>query len=137
MKTVFLFFALALSIFSDVSGQHYRKNGSPDRRYKENKTSYTSPSGTSAHTRSSRTFAPAKIRTARSTYPRERDQRGRFVRSSSATNKFKKQTGYPHGRHGYVIDHIVPLKKGGCDCPSNMQWQTIPDAKAKDKWEMP
>jgi hypothetical protein len=48
-----------------------------------------------------------------------------------------KQTGYPHGRKGYVIDHIVPLKKGGCDCPSNMQWQTKADAKAKDKWEMP
>jgi hypothetical protein len=32
-------------------------------------------------------------------------------------------------------DHIVPLKRGGCDCPSNMQWQTREEAKAKDKWE--
>jgi hypothetical protein len=46
-----------------------------------------------------------------------------------------KGTGYPHGRPGYVIDHIVPLKRGGCDCPSNMQWQTVAEAKAKDKWE--
>ena len=28
-----------------------------------------------------------------------------------------------------------PLKRGGADSPSNMQWQTIEEAKAKDKWE--
>ena len=39
------------------------------------------------------------------------------------------------GRKGYVIDHIVSLSKGGADSPSNMQWQTKEDAKAKDKWE--
>src|SRR6516164_4563078 len=36
---------------------------------------------------------------------------------------------------GWVKDHIVPLVCGGPDVPSNMQWQTIRDAKAKDKWE--
>jgi len=35
------------------------------------------------------------------------------------------------------IVHIIPLKKGGCDCPSNMQWQTKEAAKEKDKWEAP
>jgi hypothetical protein len=34
-----------------------------------------------------------------------------------------------------VVDHKIPLKRGGCDCPENMQWQTIQEAKAKDKWE--
>jgi hypothetical protein len=36
---------------------------------------------------------------------------------------------------GYVVDHIKPLACGGADAPSNMQWQTTADAKAKDKWE--
>ena len=46
-----------------------------------------------------------------------------------------KQSGYPHGRPGYVVDHIVPLAKGGKDVPSNMQWQTIAEARAKDRVE--
>jgi hypothetical protein len=36
---------------------------------------------------------------------------------------------------GYVIDRVVPLVCGGAEDPSNMQWQTIAEAKAKDKWE--
>jgi len=64
-----------------------------------------------------------------------RDSHGKIKRSSSEKHSFMKSSGYPHGRPGYVVDHIVPLKKGGCDCPSNMQWQTVQAAKAKDKWE--
>lgn len=36
---------------------------------------------------------------------------------------------------GWVIDHVKPLACGGEDAPTNMQWQTREDAKAKDKWE--
>jgi hypothetical protein len=36
---------------------------------------------------------------------------------------------------GYVKDHVLPLACGGPDAVSNLQWQTIRDAKAKDKWE--
>lgn len=36
---------------------------------------------------------------------------------------------------GYIVDHVVPLCKNGPDAVSNMQWQTIADAKAKDKVE--
>ena len=45
------------------------------------------------------------------------------------------QTGYAHGRPGYVVDHVIALKRGGADSSSNMQWQTKAEAKAKDKWE--
>jgi len=37
---------------------------------------------------------------------------------------------------GFVIDHIKPLACGGVDAPSNLQWQTIAEARAKDKWEL-
>jgi hypothetical protein len=62
-------------------------------------------------------------------------------RSQSAKVEFKQQhpcpaTGAQKGPcKGYVIDHIKPLACGGADAPSNMQWQTKADAKAKDKWE--
>ena len=70
-----------------------------------------------------------------------RDKHGKIKRSSSAKSSFKKghpcpSTGKSKGAcHGYVIDHRTPLKKGGADSPSNMQWQTKDAAKAKDKWE--
>src|SRR6266487_6771490 len=36
---------------------------------------------------------------------------------------------------GYIKDHVVPLACGGPDAVSNMQWQTIAAARAKDRWE--
>lgn len=62
-------------------------------------------------------------------------------RSSSAKTAFKKiqpcpATGSSKGAcPGYVIDHVVPLDCGGADAPENMQWQSVADAKAKDRWE--
>ncbi len=64
-----------------------------------------------------------------------RDNKGRIQRSAAARHAFARQTGYPHGRPGYVIDHIVPLACGGLDAPSNMQWQSKAEAKLKDAWE--
>ena len=60
---------------------------------------------------------------------------GRIKRSEAAKDEFERETGYPHGRPGYVVDHVVPLACGGADAPSNMQWQTIEEGKAKDKTE--
>ncbi len=64
-----------------------------------------------------------------------RDSNGRIKRSAAAKEAFEQQTGYPHGRPGYVVDHIKPLACGGSDSPDNMQWQTVAEAKAKDKTE--
>jgi hypothetical protein len=65
----------------------------------------------------------------------DRDEHGRIVRSGKAKKAFMTATGYPHGRPGYVIDHLKPLACGGADLPSNMQWQTKEAARAKDKVE--
>jgi hypothetical protein len=64
-----------------------------------------------------------------------RASKGKIARSEEAKRTFEKQTGFPRGRPGYVIDHKVPLACGGADSPSNMQWQTTAEAKAKDKVE--
>ena len=70
-----------------------------------------------------------------------RDSKGRIERSSQAKSAFKSQHACPSTRKrsgacsGYVIDHVTPLKRGGADSSSNMQWQTKEAAKAKDKVE--
>ena len=43
----------------------------------------------------------------------ERDTDGRIKRSAAAKGDFMRQTGYPHGRPGYIVDHIAPLACGG------------------------
>ena len=70
-----------------------------------------------------------------------RDSHGRIKRSETAKRDFEHHhpcpsTGKTSGAcPGYVIDHVVPLKRGGADAPGNMQWQTNEAAKAKDRWE--
>jgi hypothetical protein len=69
------------------------------------------------------------------------DADARQPRSHKATATFQRlyhcpSTGKPRGPFpGYVIDHVTPLCAGGADDPLNMQWQTIADAKIKDRWE--
>ena len=131
MKKIAISIIAGLLLFANILfAQHYKKDGTPDKRYKENKTTTYTPHKTTT------TSAP-KNKEHKSSYAANvpRDSHGKIKRSSKATYEFKKQTGYPKGRKGYVIDHIVPLKKGGCDCPANMQWQTKEDAKKKDKVE--
>ena len=66
---------------------------------------------------------------------------GNVLRSAEAKDAFKKQhpcpsNGKSHGAcPGYVIDHVTPLKRGGADAPSNMQWQTTEVAQIKDRTE--
>lgn len=70
-----------------------------------------------------------------------RDQNGRIVRSRAVLKAFRRArpcpaTGATSGAcPGYVIDHIAALKRGGRDAVCNLQWQTVEDAKAKDRIE--
>ena len=65
----------------------------------------------------------------------------RQERSQVAKDDFKYShpcpaNGNNHGScPGYVIDHVTALVCGGADAPSNMQWQSVAEGKAKDKWE--
>ena len=79
--------------------------------------------------------APRPTPTTSSHAPVARTSDGRIARSETAKRQFERQTGYPKGRPGYVVDHIRPLACGGADAPSNMQWQTMAEGKAKDKTE--
>ena len=36
---------------------------------------------------------------------------------------------------GYVVDRVIPIVCGGEEDPSIMQWQTLAEAKEKDRWE--
>ena len=71
----------------------------------------------------------------------KRDSKNRIARDRHQVTLFRAShpcpgTGKLGGVcHGYVVDHICPLTCCANDDPSNMQWQTTADAKAKDAWE--
>ena len=70
-----------------------------------------------------------------------RDSHGKIARDTRQTGRSRNSvrapaTGKSYGScTGYVIDHVIPLKRGGLDAPSNMQWRTEAAVKQKDKWE--
>jgi hypothetical protein len=83
----------------------------------------TSSKPRTTSTRSRKSSIPKKSTVAK------RSSNGKIKRSASARADFMRRTGYPKGREGYVVDHVVPLECGGADVPSNMQWQTVKEAK--------
>jgi hypothetical protein len=66
----------------------------------------------------------------------------REYRSREVTREFQREhpcpsTGKTSGAcPGYRRDHVIPLACGGRDAVSNLQWQTVAAAKAKDRWEL-
>lgn len=54
-----------------------------------------------------------------------------------AMNAFRKQTGYPNGRPGFVVDHLIPYCAGGAlvDVVANLQWQEAAASYRKDVFE--
>jgi 5-methylcytosine-specific restriction endonuclease McrA len=62
---------------------------------------------------------------------RSAKQRADFVRLNPCPATGKTRGACP----GWHVDHILPLKCGGADHPSNMQWLTVRQHKAKTKRE--
>jgi hypothetical protein len=110
-----------------------------DRKAPKSKGSASSSTPSSSSTKTSTPSASSSK--SNDTHPANycdtcaRDSKGRILRGGAARDAFKRETGFPKGRPGYVIDHIIPLACGGQDSTANMQWQTVEAAKAKDKTE--
>jgi hypothetical protein len=70
-----------------------------------------------------------------------RDSRGRIRRSPAVRREFMRTHVCPSTSwaspkcFGFIVDHIFPLECGGADSPENMQYQSIMDAKIKDRTE--
>ena len=59
-------------------------------------------------------------------------------RNAEQVKLFHTQTGFPNGRKGYVVDHIIPFCYGGSSLDStwNYQWQRLDSSYTKNKYEV-
>lgn len=51
-----------------------------------------------------------------------RDTKGKIIRSEKAKRDFARIWPKPRDGRSWYIDHVVPMSRGGCDAPHNMQW---------------
>jgi 5-methylcytosine-specific restriction endonuclease McrA len=135
----------ALSLAPPARAQH-RSSGSHSHSSSAKSSSHSS--GSNSHSSSSNSSSSVhsyrKNHLAEGVTPDpsvKRDKHGKIKRSTAAKDAFKREHPCPSngntrgGCPGYVIDHKNPLECGGADAPSNMQWQTVAEGKAKDKTE--
>ena len=98
---------------------------------------YAAPSSASRLAQPTTAYRAAPLYTApRVTSTRSATRLG--ARSSAAKTSFQHAHPCPSTARrsgscsGYVIDHVTPLCAGCADAASNMQWQSVAEAKRKD-----
>jgi hypothetical protein len=143
MKQLILLLALVTLLLAPAAFPKSKASASSGKKTTSVRE-YTRKDGTvvRSHPRSASSQAPSKSKNPKVYCAScERDSRGKIRRSETARHAFQKSHPCPATRKttgacpGYVIDHVVPLKRGGADDPRNMQWQTTAQAKAKDRVE--
>ena len=146
MRRFVIALVLAAIAISPAGGQSTDSSGTSGRSIDRSEPRTSSARSEARNSSTSRT---SRARTtgshARSTSTRcttcERDANGRIKRNPTARRAFQRSHPCPStGRTigacpGYIVDHVVPLKRGGADEPGNVQWQTDSEAKAKDRIE--
>ena len=91
---------------------------------------------TSKHSRRHGTKSHSHRKSKSSTHTAPTHKRSKASRDAFTKKYPCPSTGTTSGAcPGYVVDHVTPLKRGGADDPSNMQWQTKEAASVKDTWE--
>ncbi len=137
-RLVLLLPALLLAVSPVTASGGHGSHSSPGSRSHRSGGSHSS-SGTGHHRASGHVRAGPHAGGHPSSHPHHRghdgkrdpEERARFMRSHPCPS-----TGKTHGAcPGYVVDHVQALKHGGADVPSNMQWQSVEEAKGKDRWE--
>ncbi len=137
LSTLVVLGVLAFCVAGTASAVHVHGYTRKDGTYVHPHERRAAGTASSSHSKASTTSHP-KSSTSSSA---PRDANGHIKRSSSARSAFEHShpcpsTGKTSGAcPGYVVDHVVPLKRGGADAPGNMQWQTVEAAKQKDKTE--
>jgi hypothetical protein len=140
LKAILFFCSLLFATSAFPQSHHSGTHSSKPHSSKSNKSS--SASSSSHSIAPSHAYKKNHLAEGYTAHPSvQRDKHGKIKRSSSAKAAFERQSPCPStGKisgscKGYVVDHIKPLECGGADAPSNMQWQTVADGKAKDKTE--
>jgi hypothetical protein len=100
--------AIAVLLPLQVMAQKSGRSSSHSSRSSSTTHSRSTPKPRTTSTRSHKSSVPKKSTVAK------RNSNGKIKRSASARADFMKQTGYPKGRKGYVVDHIVPLGMWRC-----------------------
>ena len=78
---------------------------------------FASPGFAQRHGGSRSTGGTHAHRSTHSSSRSAKSHHGKIHRSAAARDQFMRQSGFPHGRKGYVVDHKIALACGGADEP--------------------